>query len=1548
MSSHRFDRVRRSRVFEKQPSFHDASSSQPQVTSIAKSPVVGPPRSNIPTPLSASVRRGSESRSNAGENEQLVIHPLAKTSRSMSSDDARPTGLPRSNGNPSSLRRPSAPSIFATRSTPSPGPATFAIPTASSGKIETVGNMRERPRNVLRRKANFRKPSIDTNQAMEQSQTGPKVSANISSTSLSIHEAQPAHGMGIMTPVSNDVPSSEKSYIPSTKLPKMKIPKPVEQPPLQQIPKEFIGLRTVVNTSNLPPPPTPIYAPSASPSTRYSDSPGMWSSRGSTPTSLSSYSPGITQPATGYRYKQSPTQTRQPALSRSTTTPVSQTEVDEPTFLGPIAADPYARLGHVKVGIVENNIKDTVLPRSPPPRKSSMKFRQPQESDSEDSNKQATVDYSQAVDDTEVALSNADVVPDAKPSTDSSPVRPRRPSRQGTDRLEQAVSPIIRSNLTTLRTTGHTRRESSEKLVSPERLRGMPVGSAATSVESFQSSFSTRIPSRSQSPSQIPKRSARTLVKSPRPQNETTDANTGRKFGLFSKKSKPNLSSSKGDSTDKSSRKGPAAGTGHEGYGKYANRGRKPSVGSNGGPRARSTSTSGGRSIGSGKGGSRQEPDIDSFFLDRLEPVVINGGGMDREELFRTQSGQSISSLSVTSAPDSSTMSTGTIMNGYSSESLGTSTELTKPTTPSLSSESNFPSQPERLHGSKPLIPRNDSSSSLLPTMVGRRRGSNDTRTGSEDSKDANFSALPLIAKTSSKSTPAPSTKKPVSKVSRKWNFFHRSQKSDQKDSTAEASEPTEAQLHAKIAILPNSRPVAHYALLDADSDTLEDILIQVEDSPLSDDDSFLHGDAKPDPNLQARHGTSILLPSPPALWSEFTDSKASPLQSRPASPKVFFRKDDQNGQAESGRPSRLASVGRIPQVVSRQDRDHKPSSQSYSRPFCRDGAPSFYTTTGTNPHDQHPVYRPQLDLQTEFHGKIFNSDSTTPKPASAPVVSETAKFASSAYAVNEFLQFPPRKQSQVSSSTSEADSIMAVVASIGPRLDTACEEDIWTEYDDLLDTVLTVDKGTAGNKEVNEPFEMVTKASKTLQAELNALDDKPRVSVASDTLSIPVSESSAQLSDASVRLRRSKIATALHTSLSPSPQVSYSDLIAGYAERNKSGNDLTLPDNPGVPPNSEDQTDEPRSPTPTRTDFETTRRRNTMLFDMAERDREGAAAQTNLRSASLMTSRWLSFGRVLFSPAHNRIKETEAERILIIDGLGNDDWSYYCALTYPNATIYSLSIRPEPPSSSPHPDAWKPPVNHHLVHHPSASAAFPFPKNFFAVCILRFPPAYSEDGQRNVVSECKRVLRPGGYIEMSVIDLDLVNVGNRARKAVRTLKEKVFLADPTISLKPASDNIQRLLGICGYDNLNRCMVSIPVAGMIGGSSDSSRSNRSVFDQSSSSHTQSPSQPPSTTSSSQPHTRTPSDDAELSLGDLLSDPSPSASNDESITKMVARVGRWWYTRCYEIPVLVDPSTDRSIWAEQKLLRECQKQGTGFRLLIAYAQKPSEKRRTVSV
>jgi hypothetical protein len=78
-----------------------------------------------------------------------------------------------------------------------------------------------------------------------------------------------------------------------------------------------------------------------------------------------------------------------------------------------------------------------------------------------------------------------------------------------------------------------------------------------------------------------------------------------------------------------------------------------------------------------------------------------------------------------------------------------------------------------------------------------------------------------------------------------------------------------------------------------------------------------------------------------------------------------------------------------------------------------------------------------------------------------------------------------------------------------------------------------------------------------------------------------------------------------------------------------------------------------------------------------------------------------------------------------------------------------------------------------------------------------------------------------------------------------------------------------------------------------------------------------------------------------------------------IADKVARVGRWWYSRCYESIILPDSdgpdaalSSDilkNSIWRDENLIRECEELGTSFRMLIGYAQKPEVSlRRHVSV
>jgi hypothetical protein len=73
------------------------------------------------------------------------------------------------------------------------------------------------------------------------------------------------------------------------------------------------------------------------------------------------------------------------------------------------------------------------------------------------------------------------------------------------------------------------------------------------------------------------------------------------------------------------------------------------------------------------------------------------------------------------------------------------------------------------------------------------------------------------------------------------------------------------------------------------------------------------------------------------------------------------------------------------------------------------------------------------------------------------------------------------------------------------------------------------------------------------------------------------------------------------------------------------------------------------------------------------------------------------------------------------------------------------------------------------------------------------------------------------------------------------------------------------------------------------------------------------------------------------------------AGDEGVTKMVSKVGRWWYSRCYESITLPEGDMTKSIWTNDSLVRECEKRSTNLKLMICYAQKPDcPVRRTISV
>ncbi|RAK77573.1 uncharacterized protein BO72DRAFT_99980 [Aspergillus fijiensis CBS 313.89] len=1316
------------------------------------------------------------------------------------------------------------------------------------------------------------------------------------------------------------------------------------------VPKEFASLRTTtINTQNLPPP-TPIIPSASSPSTRYSESPGMWS-RTSTPTTLSSYSPGISIAPKGPRIRQpSPTQSRLPVFSPQQHQPSSsagkpaRSAIDESeprprASRGDLHGDSYREESGTRM-VNAPNVAGSSLPRKLPTWTKPILFSEKQpchdmQPDSGAAQKPKSVFREERADGMKISVHI-----------------PTRPSREGTHQLVLEPSPIIQSNIMPTALTGHRRRISGDRNAVPEGATHSNL-SAATSVDSLYSTlFAQGTTSRIPTSPELLWKSPRIPTKGPNAQHEVVSPGKTRTLGLFSRRSKPEIEK---DNEGRYFRKGPAAGTGHEGYGRYSQRGRKMSTTSSTTSRARSSSSvrSGPKPVSSSKGipgKGRPEFELDDFLLERLQPVIIQGGGMDGTAALRRQSEQSTSDFST-----------------------GTNSILTQQSKVSPSAS-----------GSTETLPSSRATSVTLSESVWR--GSEGQKTSSilafsepadmsvtqpEQTRVVKPQVLAQVSRQYQKpqvpdddrqprALEAQSPQKKPSKrgLGLKWNIFHR--KPDTVRSPVDIDAPSGPKLHATVSPVAARRPLPYYALLDDDSDPLEEIVHRVENSPpTEDEETEIASPVEVPAALNIRDATdSILLPSPPKLHDNLFRDQAE-------SPKVYFDKgfaprspegrlDD---RVEVKRTSRLTSIGRIPRVVSRRERPHKPALQSFSRPFSVADSPSLLAPVGPKPNEFSPsISQPPTVQQLESPQKQSVDGFDLANPFADLFQFSVLDFIAGPYAKDEFMTFAPRKESVVSTSSGSESlaAITAVVPSPGADL---MEDEVWGEYDDLIDHVLspqTTSTLFSIGSESDRNLEMATMASKTLQAELTSDQMKPPAGSV-DGPKVELTPSSPVSTNGSVRLRRSNVPAESRTSIAPSSQPSFSSIIACYCDNRDENKELTEqgPDSVMPLPLAEHPSGLLGSTALVASlSFEECRQRNTALFDIAERDREGPTALTNIRSGSLMTSRWLSFGRVLFSPGHGRAQSGDQERILVVDGLGNDDWSFYCALTYPAASVYSLNEGANTATFK-HPAAWQPPSNHHTFYQSTLNDRLPFPKGYFTVAVLRFPAACAENTQARLVSECKRVLRAGGYLEMSILDRDMVNMGNRTRRALRTLKERTYVSDPNISLKPTSDSIQKLLGKYGFDNLRRCMVRIPVAGMIVRSSASSTSTSSsdpfvLAATTGPSDSISPFTETSATVYQKLHGKSSSNSTDLSLGDLLSDPSPSPTNDESIRKIVAKVGRWWYTRCYEIPILPNGDIALSIWSDRKVIRECQQRGTGFRLWIAYAQKPSEKRRTASV
>lgn len=1003
---------------------------------------------------------------------------------------------------------------------------------------------------------------------------------------------------------------------------------------------------------------------------------------------------------------------------------------------------------------------------------------------------------------------------------------------------------------------------------------------------------------------------------------------------------------------EKEKRKGPVAGTGHEGYAAFGKqitgRGRSGSTGGSSiGSYARSGSTSSttggslGRTSGSRRGSSGGEPD--DYLLDRLKPVVIVGGGAVIEN-----------------------RNTGELMTRTGSA---------------------------------------DSSREKRSLEIGKR-GPSPVYMSREGSSDSMFK-IPG-RNTTPKLPPSPSPEAPPRKSGR-WGFFRSGSASSSRGNATPSPVPTPAPPVTPIPVAASGtvptttsrkaihsyRRQPHYALLDQEElQEAAQLAEQVRElrrehaHPTNNyanairhqggihEPPTISQQATPPPIPQP---TPVVLPPPslptpppppPTLLPPPPISSPPPLsRSAPPNAAEQVRKDVRAAKANERKYfQRLQQVGRIPPVT-------RTMTPSLPQNVPASPLPAYPETVSVAPPQAPPQALPHAPLRTKPIQKLPPIKTQVPR---AEVEASTAPprmgcpFEEGFHPANEGFQVPwgsygltpttaihrPRASCQIDPFDVRSAQAAAMVSEIrddgnlaaSPRgtewpirkgsitsISTVAEpvpeptlasveeeEDIWPEYNDLIDAGLfgeamavepEVEEEQPGTKSatssLGSPFryEDLCSAFPDLRddegVKLNEEDqvdnkgepkvnDSPTLRNAPPTLVLP--------SPLPI-VTNPPFTPPAHKILTPSTPFSVSSFIRSYGDdrdRDSRGTISSVQSRHSAHLES--------SPPPNLSLPSTSSRRRShrsrgsggssgshkSTDSTGSIDLDASQDEMTVRLWALMASRWLSTDRVLVSPAHEMMtkittavgpRASGGGRVLVIDGLGTDDWSFYCALSYPSAKIYNLS-----PSLSSNPQTNTPPSpsrpqNHQQIHHEDFSSSFPFPKGFFNAISFRFLPSSSDSNLPFILSECRRVLEPGGYLEATVLDVDLLgNVGPKARKAVDLAKTIMHRENYTSSNSTStqSEKVLRLLSKRGFESPHKCFVGLPVVSNV----------------------------------------------------------PITGGDEVNSAVLARVGRWWYTRCYERVITSQGEVmRRSMWNERGLLRECEERETAFRMLVAYARKP---------
>ncbi|TGJ88214.1 hypothetical protein E0Z10_g521 [Xylaria hypoxylon] len=210
---------------------------------------------------------------------------------------------------------------------------------------------------------------------------------------------------------------------------------------------------------------------------------------------------------------------------------------------------------------------------------------------------------------------------------------------------------------------------------------------------------------------------------------------------------------------------------------------------------------------------------------------------------------------------------------------------------------------------------------------------------------------------------------------------------------------------------------------------------------------------------------------------------------------------------------------------------------------------------------------------------------------------------------------------------------------------------------------------------------------------------------------------------------------------------------------------------------------------------------------------------------AQMATANWhvsaikaLNNGRLFSAPIAkqlarlSRIGGTHGRaRILDLGGQATCDWAWHCAISYPNTKVYTVTTKAIRQLSNCN---MRGPPNHRQVA-VERLTRLPFPDAHFDLVsarelhsILKFIGENGEDEWESCLNEVMRVLKPGGYLEFSVIDSDIMNAGplGLAKSVEFGFSLKTLGYDPN----PTRLFLGRL-GRTGFDEIRRAWMCLPM-----------------------------------------------------------------------------------------------------------------------------------------